>query len=84
MDRNAKTLANEKEPNMKDKWTQISSQWKSSAVEARKKWGQLTDEELGKVNGDRKALVGLIQERYGIARKAADKQVDAWANSLKV
>jgi len=69
---------------MKDKWTQISSQWKSSAVEARKKWGQLTDEKLAKVNGDRKALVGLIQKQYGIAKKAADKQVDAWANSLKV
>jgi uncharacterized protein YjbJ (UPF0337 family) len=69
---------------MKDKWTQISSQWKRFAIEAKKKWGQLTDEELSKVNGDRKALVGLVQERYGIARKAADKQVDSWANSLKV
>ena len=69
---------------MKDKWTQISSQWKRFAVEAKKKWGQLTDEELAKVNGDRKALVGLVQERYGIAKKAADKQVDSWANSLKV
>ena len=69
---------------MKDKWTQIAGQWKQFAGEARKKWGQLTDEELAKVNGDRKALVGLIQERYGIAKKAADKQVDTWANSLKV
>ena len=69
---------------MKDKWSQISSQWKRFAVDAKKKWGQLTDEELVKVNGDRKALVNLLQDRYGIAKKAADKQVDAWANSLKV
>ncbi|NJL92746.1 MAG: CsbD family protein [Anaerolineae bacterium] len=69
---------------MKDKWAQISGQWKQFAGEAKKKWNELTDDELAKVNGDRKRLVSIVQQRYGIAKKAAEKQVDAWANALKV
>jgi uncharacterized protein YjbJ (UPF0337 family) len=69
---------------MKDKWTQIAGQWKQFASEAKKKWSELTDEELTKVDGDRKTLAGLIQKRYSIAKKDADKQIDAWANTLKV
>jgi uncharacterized protein YjbJ (UPF0337 family) len=69
---------------MKNKWDQISNQWKQFGSEAKKKWNQLTDEELSKVNGDRKVLSGLIQKRYEIAKKEAEKQIDAWANTLKV
>lgn len=69
---------------MKDKWSQITGQWKLFAGEAKRKWGELTDDELAKVNGDRKSLVNIVQKRYGIAKKEAEKQVDAWANSLKV
>jgi len=69
---------------MKDKWTQIAGQWKQFTGEAKKKWGELTEDELTHVNGDRKTLVGLLQKRYGIAKKVADKQVDGWANTLKV
>lgn len=69
---------------MKDKWSQIAGQWKQFAGEAKKRWGELTDEDLAKVNGDRKTLTGLLQKRYNIAKKEADKQIDAWANRLKV
>ena len=71
---------------MKDKWTQIASQWSrfGYATDAKKRWTELTYEELTKTNGDRKALLGLIQERYNISKKEADKQIDIWANKLKV
>lgn len=69
---------------MKDKWSQIAGQWKQFAGEAKKKWSELTDDELSQINGDRKTLVGLLQKRYGIAKKEADKQIDVWANTLKV
>ena len=32
------------------------------------------------VAGRREELAGKVQERYGIARDAARKQVDEWAN----
>ena len=35
------------------------------------------------MNGERKQLVGKIQERYGIAQNEAERQVDEWADTLK-
>jgi uncharacterized protein YjbJ (UPF0337 family) len=43
---------------------------------AKEKWGKLTDDDLTAINGKREQLVGKIQERYGIAKEAAEKQVE--------
>ena len=41
-------------------------------------WGKLTNDDLDYVEGRRVELVGKIQERYGIAKDEAEKQVDSW------
>ena len=40
--------------------------------------GKLTDDDLTAINGKREQLEGKIQERYGIARDQARKDVDDW------
>jgi uncharacterized protein YjbJ (UPF0337 family) len=40
--------------------------------------GHLTDDELDKIAGRREQLEGKIQERYGISKDAARKDVDDW------
>jgi len=39
------------------------------------KWGKLTDNDWTVTEGKRDQLVGRIQERYGIAREEAERQV---------
>ncbi len=39
-------------------------------------WGKLTDDDLDVLTGHRDYLVGKIQERYGIAKQEAERQVD--------
>ena len=56
---------------LKGKWTQM----KGSVKE---RWGKLTDDDLEVINGQADQLVGKIQERYGIAREAAQKHVEEW------
>lgn len=56
-------------------WDQIKGKWKQAKGQARQNWGKLTDDDLDVVNGRREELVGKVQERYGIAREEADKQV---------
>jgi len=65
-------------------WEQIAGKWKQVKGEAKKKWGELTDDELMQVNGDREILAGKIQEKYGIAKEDVNKQIDEWAAKLKV
>jgi len=59
-------------------WDQVSGQWKQIKGRAKVKWGKLTDDELDVVEGKRDQLVGKIQERYGIAKDKAEKEVDDW------
>jgi uncharacterized protein YjbJ (UPF0337 family) len=60
-------------------WDQIEGKWKQSTGKVKEKWGKLTDDDLTTINGQRDQLVGKIQERYGIAKEAAEKQVDEFA-----
>jgi uncharacterized protein YjbJ (UPF0337 family) len=60
-------------------WDQIEGKWKQSAGVVKQKWGKLTDDDLTVIAGKKDELVGKIQERYGIAKEAAQKQVDEFS-----
>jgi uncharacterized protein YjbJ (UPF0337 family) len=59
-------------------WDQIEGKWKQAKGEIKQKWGKLTDDDLDVVNGKQDVLVGKIQERYGITKEEAQKQLDSW------
>jgi uncharacterized protein YjbJ (UPF0337 family) len=54
---------------------QMKGNWKQFVGKAKEKWGKLTDNDWQVVDGKRDQLVGRIQERYGIAREQAERQV---------
>ena len=54
---------------------QMKGNWKQLVGKAKEKWGKLTDNDWQVVEGKRDQLVGRIQERYGIARGEAERQV---------
>ncbi len=61
-------------------WDIIEGKWKQLKGSAKENWGKLTDDELDQAAGNRDKLVGKIQEKYGVARDEAEKQVDEWAS----
>jgi len=56
-------------------WDQIAGNWKQAAGKAQEKWGKLTDNDWTVAKGKRETLIGKVQERYGIAKEEAEKQV---------
>jgi len=64
-------------------WDQVEGKWKQYKGQAKEKWGKFTDDDLDVIDGRRQQLVGRIQERYGIARDAAEKQADEFVKTLK-
>ena len=57
---------------------QLQGKWKELKGMARERWGRLTDDDLDVIAGQHEQLVGRIQNRYGIAKEEAQKQVDEW------
>ena len=64
-------------------WDQVAGKWKQYKGRAKEKWGKMTDDDLDVIDGRRQQLVGKIQERYGLARDAAESQADEFVRSLK-
>lgn len=62
-------------------WDRIEGKWKQYKGAAKEKWGEFTDDELDQVAGKRDQLVGKVQERYGIAKDEAERQVDDFYNT---
>ncbi len=65
------------------KWEPLEAQWKEYAGSARAHWSQLTDDDWKAITGKKAQLVGRIQQRYGIAKEEAEKQVDHWSDALQ-
>ena len=55
---------------------QIKGNSKQFVGKTKEKWGRLTDDNWNIVEGKRDRLIGKVQERYGIAREAAQRQVE--------
>jgi uncharacterized protein YjbJ (UPF0337 family) len=62
---------------------QMSGKWKQMKGAARQHWGKLTDDDLEVIAGKREALVGKLQERYGMAKEEAQKKADEWLKSYQ-
>ena len=64
-------------------WDQVERKWKQYRGKMKEKWGKITDNDFDLIEGKRQILVGKIQEHYGIAKEAAEKQADEFVQSLK-
>ncbi len=62
-------------------WDRIEGNWKQIKGKAKVQWGKLTDDDLDVAAGNRQQLAGRIQERYGVTKDEAEKQVDSWGSS---
>jgi uncharacterized protein YjbJ (UPF0337 family) len=64
-------------------WQTIKGNWKRFKGEVQRRWGELTDDDLDRIEGDREILVGRLQELYGKGREAVESEVDAWFETLE-
>jgi uncharacterized protein YjbJ (UPF0337 family) len=59
-------------------WDIIKGNWKQMKGQVKQQWGKMTDDDLTRIEGDRDILVGTVQERYGVAKDDAERQVRDW------
>jgi uncharacterized protein YjbJ (UPF0337 family) len=64
-------------------WDQVAGKWKQVRGSVRQQWGKLTDDDLEQIAGNRDKFIGVLQERYGIAKDEAQRQADDWLKSFR-
>lgn len=53
----------------------FEGQWKQLSGKVKTAWGELTDDDVTKVDGNIQKLSGLIQEKYGRTKEQAEKEI---------
>lgn len=56
-------------------WDTVKGNWKQMKGSAKAHWGKLTDDDLDVIEGNRDQLAGKIQEKYGVSKDEAEKQI---------
>jgi uncharacterized protein YjbJ (UPF0337 family) len=62
-------------------WDQLKGKWHQIKGSIRAQSGDLTDDEIEQIDGNREIMVGKIQEKYGVAREEAERQLEEWRKS---
>jgi uncharacterized protein YjbJ (UPF0337 family) len=63
-------------------WNELKGSWKQMKGTVRQKWAKLTDDDVEYVGGSSERLLGKVQERYGMAKDAAKREIDDWISGL--
>jgi uncharacterized protein YjbJ (UPF0337 family) len=56
----------------RDQW---QGKWKELKGIIKEKWGQLTEDDLTQLEGNRDRLAGLVQQKYGLAKEEVERQI---------
>lgn len=57
-------------------WDIIQGKWKQMKGSAKEKWGELTDDELDQIDGNKDKLAGKLQEKYGWTKERVDTEIN--------
>jgi uncharacterized protein YjbJ (UPF0337 family) len=57
---------------------QFKGSWKEFKGEVKKKWGQITDNDLIEAEGDYDKFLGVAQKRYGDKKEEIERWATDW------
>ena len=57
---------------------QFKGNWQQFKGELKKKWGQLTDDDLLEAEGDYDKFLGVLQKRYGDQKEEIERWTKDW------
>ena len=64
-------------------WDEIKGSWRQQKGRLKEKWGELTDDDLDRIDGKREQLLGFLQNRYGRTKEVAEREIREFEDSLR-
>ena len=63
-------------------WDEIKGNWVQYKGRLKEKWGELTDDDVDRIEGKRDQLLGVLQKNYGRTREAAEREIRDFEDTL--
>ena len=60
---------------------QAQGNWNQLKGKIKETWGNLTDDDIALFNGKTEQFYGKLQEKYGVAKEKAEKQIKEFKDS---
>ena len=64
-------------------WDEIKGSWRQQKGRLKEKWGELTDDDLDRIDGKREQLLGYLQNKYGRTKEVAEREIHEFEDSLR-
>ncbi len=61
----------------------MKGKWKQMRGQMQQKWGDLTNDDLDRIEGSQTELEGILQERYGYTKERAKQEANDFLNSTE-
>lgn len=61
----------------------FEGKFKEISGEIKKKWGELTDDEIRRTKGNAQALAGILQQKFGKSKEDSERDVSDMLNTLE-
>lgn len=62
---------------------QLKGNWHQIKGKVKEQWGELTGDDVDKIDGQYEQFIGTIQERYGKSREVAEKELSDYLKKFK-
>src|SRR5262245_16853992 len=62
---------------------EFQGEWKQLKGRLREQWGKLTDDDIERGGGRKERLLGMIQEKYGVAKQEAERLLDGFLQEFR-
>lgn len=57
-------------------WDIVQGKWEQLKGSVKKEWGELTDDEVTQLAGERDKVAGKLQEKYGWTKTEVDEKMN--------
>jgi uncharacterized protein YjbJ (UPF0337 family) len=62
----------------------FEGKWKEMRGQVKEWWGELTDDDLDRIDGKADQLIGVLQQKYGYTKEQAEKELNEKLEAAKV
>lgn len=62
----------------------FEGKWKEMRGQVKEWWGELTDDDLERVEGKADQMIGLLQQKYGYTKEHAEEEFNRHLETAKI